>query len=541
VLILAAHPDDESLGTAGIIQRAREAGRRVVAAIATNGEGSRTASSSGECNAPGSPEQRAAAYGLLRDREAREAVGVLGLNWSGNLMQTELIFLGYDGGGVPATARADLPRTDDITGLHRTYAEDFDGDAATCNGDFRYLLTGEHSSLSASAIAADLDALLDVVDPSDVYTHAHFDGHPDHAEVYRQIVAAIRRTNTSARVHTTIMHPEGDESCMQLSAARWPNPPLIDNDPFARFTPWLDVTATPARPCEPDSADTRWGPLGPPNELVEVPASMQEPLESANQKWRAIAEHESQVDCTNPDLSHVTCGYMRAFVKRHEFFWTYDYRGRRVWPVSFEANWSSDQSISDLAQVLEGEWRYEGNGVRPLATGFDRALVLGDMQWTDYEVRAPITVHSSDATESHGTGAGIALGWQGHTAWDQPRKGHPTGGLCLYSRSSNGSTQLQIGYSPGPVHDTTVAQVEFPLTEGVPYVFRFRQEAGPPGTTRYSCKVWRADRAEPSEWTLTANIPLWPEETSQHPGSAVLLAHEVDATFGDVRVSPVAP
>ena len=41
VLVLAAHPDDESLGMAGIIERARSQGRRVVVALATNGEGGR--------------------------------------------------------------------------------------------------------------------------------------------------------------------------------------------------------------------------------------------------------------------------------------------------------------------------------------------------------------------------------------------------------------------------------------------------------------------------------------------------------------------
>ena len=43
-----------------------------------------------------------------------------------------------------------------------------------------------------------------------------------------------------------------------------------------------------------------------------------------NLKWRAIARYASQVDCTRREDGgyHVSCGYMRAFVKRHEFFWT---------------------------------------------------------------------------------------------------------------------------------------------------------------------------------------------------------------------------
>jgi LmbE family N-acetylglucosaminyl deacetylase/regulation of enolase protein 1 (concanavalin A-like superfamily) len=539
VLVVVAHPDDESLGMAGIIRQAQTAGRRVVVAVVSNGEGSSTAEATGECNAPGDREQRAAAHGLLRNGEGRDAMGVLGLTWSANAAQSGLIYLGYTGQRLPDIARAESPLTDDTTGLHRTYADEFDGNVATCNGDLRYRLTGQHSNLSAAAMAADFDALFNLVAPSDVYTHTHFDGHLDHAEVYKQVVATVRRGDRRTRVHTTLIHPEGDANCMGLSSARWPNPALQNNDPFARFTPWLDVTAPPAAPCDAGSGETRWGPFGAPNELVEVPASMQATTEGANLKWRAIAEHESQIDCSNPDQYHVNCGYMRAFVKRHEFFWQYDYRGQRIWPKTYTAHWTSDASIPQHAQVLEGEWRFEGNGVRPLSTGFDRGLLLGDIGWTDYEVTVPVTLHSVDGSKPD-AGVGIGVGWQGHTGGSRPRVGHPTGGLCLYARAAPEPSPLRLalGYSPGPVHDTTVATRELTLAPGVRYMFRFRQQGLASGSTRYSCKVWPADEAEPVAWTLSADIPHWSGTTTQRAGSAVLLAHQVDATFGDATVAP---
>jgi hypothetical protein len=78
------------------------------------------------------------------------------------------------------------------------------------------------------------------------------------------------------------------------------------------------------------------------------------------------------------------------------------------------------------------------------------------------------------------------------------------------------------------------------LANEVRYMMRFRQQDGfQAGSTRYSCKVWRADQAEPSTWDLVYNIPDWPGIPGQRPGSAVLLAHEVDATFGDTTVSPL--
>jgi hypothetical protein len=281
--------------------------------------------------------------------------------------------------------------------------------------------------------------------------------------------------------------------------------------------------------------------MGAPDEFVDVPTSMQSTNEATNKKWQAISKHESQIDCSNPDEYHVNCGYMRAFVKRREFFWRYHYGSKKIWPKSYTANWTSNASISQQAQILEGPWRYDGDGVRPLTTGFDRALILGDMGWTDYEVAAPFTIHSFNPSTSQGAAVGLAVGWQGHNAWGQPRHGHPGGGLCLYARGTDTSPhKLQIGYSPGPVHDTTLATKELSLATGVRYEMRFRQhDLGQPGHTRYSCKVWRADQAEPAEWDLVTDIPDWPGTTDQRPGSAVLLAHEVDATFGDTTVTPL--
>jgi hypothetical protein len=49
---------------------------------------------------------------------------------------------------------------------------------------------------------------------------------------------------------------------------------------------------------------------------LEVPEDMQATDEGANVKWRAIACHASQVD-----VSPVSAGYLRGFVRREELFW----------------------------------------------------------------------------------------------------------------------------------------------------------------------------------------------------------------------------
>src|SRR5262249_36985763 len=153
---------------------------------------------------------------------------------------------------------------------------------------------------------------------------AAFAAPPDNAGASRQGPAALARSQWGAVLHATLIHPQGTGDCLGLSAEQWPNPPLGDHDPFARFTPTLDVTPPPLPACALRGGRASWGPRGPPDQLVEVPPEMQAADPDRNLKWRAIARYTSQVDCTRrSDGGYpASCGYMRAFVKRHEFFWT---------------------------------------------------------------------------------------------------------------------------------------------------------------------------------------------------------------------------
>ncbi len=248
---------------------------------------------------------------------------VLGLHWSADPRRSDVLLLGYPDLGLTQIAAAESSWPDDAAGLHHTYAEDFDRVGATCNGDLRYLLDGRHAQLTAHALAADLDAVLDLTRPADVYTHADFDGHPDHDEVSRQVAAALARSRRAAVLHTTLIHPQGTADCMALSAERWPNPPLGDDDPFARFTPVLDVTAPPLPPCATL-----------PRARAGVRSAARRAHGGATGDAGGGARSKSQVACDRAlrlagrlhaaggRQYHASCGYMRAFVKRHEFFWT---------------------------------------------------------------------------------------------------------------------------------------------------------------------------------------------------------------------------
>ena len=69
ILVLAPHPDDESLGCGGLIAAAHASGRAVFVLVLTDGTGSH----------PGSVAYPAARLRQLREAESREAAGKLGL------------------------------------------------------------------------------------------------------------------------------------------------------------------------------------------------------------------------------------------------------------------------------------------------------------------------------------------------------------------------------------------------------------------------------------------------------------------------------
>lgn len=314
VLVLVAHPDDEALGFAGVIARHRAAGRRVRVAVVTNGD----ATAGGRlplrfCGAPRGRGAKIARYGTCRGQETVDAMRLLGLEWSLDANASDVLFLGYPNYALETIAAADEPWTDDASGLHRTYA--LGRSWRSCEGDLRFLVDGRHSRLTAAALAADVRLLLELTSPTDVYTHLEADGHPDHAETARQLRAALGELRLDATVHATLIHPESSAGRMFDSANEWPNPGLAEvSTPFDRFTPELAFDPPPEG----------WGPLGAPDELVEVPPEMALADPEQNLKWQVISRYRSQVVCRPDRLGayHASCGYMRAFVKRHEFFWT---------------------------------------------------------------------------------------------------------------------------------------------------------------------------------------------------------------------------
>lgn len=95
LLVVAPHPDDEGLATAGLIKRCLSDGRDVLVLLVTCGDGSKKAAER-FFKVPDANHEDMRKLGLERSRETRNAMRALGLP------EDRLVFLGYPDGGTNA-------------------------------------------------------------------------------------------------------------------------------------------------------------------------------------------------------------------------------------------------------------------------------------------------------------------------------------------------------------------------------------------------------------------------------------------------------
>jgi hypothetical protein len=218
-------------------------------------------------------------------------------------------------------------------------------------------------------------------------------------------------------------------------------------------------------------------------------------------------------------------------------------RYNNVWPIPYFIDWSLETNIQDVAQIVDGLWTIDTDGVRSIQPGYDRIIAIGDISWTDYEVSMPITFHSIDPDVfnpdlypySVGPGIGVILRWQGHVDADgsQPNWGWwVIGGSSWYEFYEDGQGDLSLsgdGFnSPDPYSRT--------LDFDVSYIWKMRVQTIDSEGSLYSFKLWDdSQEPEPQEWQMAGMVDLESEDYLAS-GSFLVIAHHVDATFGDVTV-----
>jgi LmbE family N-acetylglucosaminyl deacetylase len=266
LLIVAPHPDDETLGPGGLIQRALADGRQVFVVMMTNGDGfehERARLLAGDVVYGTGPEHQR--LGKRRQQETLRAMALIGVP------KDRVFFLGYPDGGVhemwqPAHWSLDQPSRS----------------PRTCCDHNPYALSYSHGRpYSGASALSDLVQLFEQVHPTAVFTTGPFDVQRDHWATYGFVKAALtqiaERDGLSIPLYAFLIHRHD-----------WPAPQGY----------------FPEHPLEPPAAWTRmrgvhWRRVDLTPEQVAL-------------KYRCLGEYRSQ------DAAHVT--ELTSFVRRNELF-----------------------------------------------------------------------------------------------------------------------------------------------------------------------------------------------------------------------------
>ena len=275
-LIFAPHPDDEVIGTAGVIQQLLERGKHVRVVFATNGDGSSKAAS--QLFRKAAASLRDSDYVRLARRRQQEAIAAdakLGLS------KPDLVFLGYPDAALAAVYAntGNDPVRSPTTGRTATY-----GPFET---DYHTLAHGRPAAYTRDAALVDFGEVLGDSRATQVYVTDPADQHPDHVATYNFVHDALVAASPHETLLTFLVH----------NGPGWPRP----------------TGPTPDSQFESLSVDGTVYPTG-----VTWPPPIRVPLDpgQSTRKLAALDTVFSQIASQKDRL------YLESFVKSEEVFWT---------------------------------------------------------------------------------------------------------------------------------------------------------------------------------------------------------------------------
>ena len=258
ILIVAPHPDDETLTAAGVIARSVKQGIPVRVVVVTCGDGFPKAASAltGKRN-PGAEDFLE--LGKTRQKEAAAAVKVLGLP------EKDLIFLGYPDGALKALWNnywddANVYRSSATKAAGVPYSDAWEPGAPYCGRSLVDALTG----------------IIKDFRPSAVYYPHPGDEHPDHWATHAFTLYTLAKMNYQAQEFTYLIH-----------YSYWPEP--LFSEPTKPLKPPLEMTGN----------GTRW---------FDVPLTAEE----IERKRRALKCYATQQKVMKP--------FLAAFIRNTELF-----------------------------------------------------------------------------------------------------------------------------------------------------------------------------------------------------------------------------
>lgn len=220
----------------------------------------------------------------------------------------------------------------------------------------------------------------------------------------------------------------------------------------------------------------------------------------------------------------------------------FHYSAVNSWPLPYSVDWSKAENLQQVVEVIDGDWEIKQGGAHIKEQYYDRVLAFGDSSWTNYEVETSVVFHDYIPPEegpptynvSH---VAIASRWPGHDRDDlQPdRKWYPLGATSEFRITDDYDScrwrifDGEIFYLEQEPPDYRSIQPE------KTYRLKHRVENISDTVARYSVKFWPEDEAEPEKWDLQALEVM----TRMESGSALLLAHNTEVTFGNISVIPL--
>ena len=262
ILVIAPHPDDESLAAGGLIKKARDKNATVTVVVMTDGSSAATPEELSQYLEKNN-ENSSTGIAELRHEEAVNALSKLGMN------ENNIIFLGYPD-----------------TGLRTLFEDYWDPDKPyTSNTPFNKF---DHSPYNFTYqknvpytgwnVAENLKQIITDFKPTIIITPDGLDEHRDHWATNAFLMYSTAATNFKGKIYTYLVHKGG---------TKWPSP--------SNYQPSLNLTP----PSELQNQDVNW---------IENPLTAAE----ENAKEEAITSYGLPLSLTK--------GYLKSFIRINELF-----------------------------------------------------------------------------------------------------------------------------------------------------------------------------------------------------------------------------
>ncbi|MGB9679247.1 MAG: PIG-L deacetylase family protein [Thermoanaerobacteraceae bacterium] len=188
ILVIVPHPDDETIGTAGIIQRAIKLKKPILLIVVTSGEAYKKAAIAFFKKAKLTSEDYYK-FGLKRQQETINAMELLGLR------RENIIFLGFSDGTMKFL-------------WSQNWSKNFPKVSSTTKVNYVPYDTAYKKGISytGQSVVEVLSEIIDNFKPTDIYYPVSDDMHPDHSAVHNFVKYVILSKNLNLNEHQFLVH-----------------------------------------------------------------------------------------------------------------------------------------------------------------------------------------------------------------------------------------------------------------------------------------------------------------------------------------------